>query len=377
MRTSKDEYVAAVRQARKPQYVKDSEAAATGDEDAAAAVASADVETGDAPATPAAPAPVADAAPDKPAEAAPVAPAEPKEPELFKGESLLDPETRKAIRERWEAAQRLTTVEAEAKTAKEQYDRLHGKLAPVQQQLSRMQVEYTRLQQKLNEHESKKTDASTQALSDKINSIRERFPEDAEMWDTTLDQVNAANQRSSSLEEKLSALEQRERLNEERQALTAAHPDWHKKTARVVQTEQGYVVQRTIDTPEAQEMEVWANGMDPYERQVYWPLFGSQRAQDAIALLNRFDHDRAIAKRIAEQANGDAGDNAEPGPSATPAPAALAPDPDPSRRTTAPSATRGQPGQPMSEKKRQLIDAAAFLRNQREAKAKAAVAQRR
>jgi hypothetical protein len=166
-------------------------------------------------------------------------------------------------------------------------------------------------------------------------------------------------------------------LNEERQALTAAHPDWHKKTARVVQTEQGYVVQRTIDTPEAQEMEVWANGMDPYERQVYWPLFGSQRAQDAIALLNRFDHDRAIAKRIAEQANGDAGDNAAPGPSATPAPAALAPDPDPSRRTTAPSATRGQPGQPMSEKKRQLIDAAAFLRNQREAKAKAAVAQRR
>jgi hypothetical protein len=375
---NKTDYLKALTDARKPDPVKLAEAAEAGDEAAADALP---VE----PATPAqdAAATLTDAAatpPQKtastPATAA-TPPAEPKEPELFKGESLLDPETRKAIRERWEAAQRLTTVEAEAKTAKEQYDRLHGKLAPVQQQLSRMQVEYTRLQQKLNEHESKKTDASTQALRDKINSIRERFPEDAEMWDTTLDQVNAANQRSSSLEEKLSALEQRERLNEERQALTAAHPDWHKKTARVVQTEQGYVVQRTIDTPEAQEMEVWANGMDPYERQVYWPLFGSQRAQDAIALLNRFDHDRAIAKRIAEQANGDAGDNAAPGPSATPAPAALAPDPDPSRRTTAPSATRGQPGQPMSEKKRQLIDAAAFLRNQREAKAKAAVAQRR
>jgi hypothetical protein len=369
---NKTDYLKALTEARKPDPVKLQEAADAGDAAAADALP--------LEATPAPAAPVVEAKAPEPAAAAPApaaAPAEPKEPELFKGESLLDPETRKAIRERWEAAQRLTTVEAEAKTAKEQYDRLHGKLAPVQQQLSRMQVEYTRLQQKLNEHESKKTDASTQALRDKINSIRERFPEDAEMWDTTLDQVNAANQRSSSLEEKLSALEQRERLNEERQALTAAHPDWHKKTARVVQTEQGYVVQRTIDTPEAQEMEVWANGMDPYERQVYWPLFGSQRAQDAIALLNRFDHDRAIAKRIAEQANGDAGDNAAPGPSATPAPAALAPDPDPSRRTTAPSATRGQPGQPMSEKKRQLIDAAAFLRNQREAKAKAAVAQRR
>jgi len=377
----KSEYLAHLADARKPQYTKDTEAAAAGDENAAAAVAAADAATGDAPVTPApaAPAaPTAEAAPSAPAPAKPAAePAKPAEPELFKGESLLDPDVRKAIRERWDAAQRLPTVEEEAKRAKEQYDRAQGRIGPVQQQLSRMQLEYTRLQQKLNEHESKKTDASTQALRTRIEAIRQQFPDDAQMWQDTLDQVNAVNQRTQSLEEKQAALEQRERLNEERQALSAAHPEWHKKTARVVQTEQGYVVQRTTDTPEAQELEVWANGMDQYERQVYWPLFGSQRAQDAIALLNRFEHDRAIARQIAEQANGNAGESATPGSPVAPAAAAPTPDPDPSRRTTAPSAPRGQPGQPISEKKQTYLASVAYWRQQREAQAKAAAAQRR
>jgi hypothetical protein len=366
---NKTEYVEALKSVRKP-----------ADAEATPPVEAAPVEPAPA-ATPApearqeaAPAP---AAPKEPAAAA-QAPAPSPEPELFKGESLLDPDVRKAIRERWEAAGRLPTVEEEQRKAVENYNRLHGKLAPTQQQLSRMQVEFVRLQQKLNEHESKKTDASTQDLRKRIDAIRQQFPDDAEMWETTLNQVSAANQRAQTVEEKLSQLEQRERLNEERMQLSAAHPDWHKKTARIVQDESGaQVVRRTVDTPEAQEMEVWANGMDPYERQVYWPLFHSQRAQDAIALLNRFEHDRAIARQIAEQASGQAGASATPGSPVASAPAAPTPDPDPSRRTTAPSATRGQPGQPMSDKKRQLIEAAEFLRRQREAKAKQAVAQRR
>lgn len=379
----KSEYLAHLADARKPQYTKDTEAAAAGDENAAAAVAAADVETGDAPADKAAtsgPEIIAkpEAAPSAPAPTKPAAePAKPAEPELFKGESLLDPDVRKELRAKFEAAQRLPTVEEEAKRAKEQYDRAQGRIGPVQQQLSRMQLEYTRLQQKLNEHESKKTDASTQALRTRIEAIRQQFPDDAQMWQDTLDQVNAVNQRTQSLEEKQAALEQRERLNEERQALSAAHPDWHKKTARIVQTEQGYVVQRTTDTPEAQELEVWANGMDPYERQVYWPLFGSQRAQDAIALLNRFEHDRAIARQIAEQANGGAGESATPGSPVAPAAAAPTPDPDPSRRTTAPSAPRGQPGQPISEKKQTYLASVQYWREQQAAKAKAAASQRR
>ncbi len=372
---NKTEYLAALKDARKP-------ADASADADTVVVETPAEPVAAQAP-----PEPRTESA-DKPA-ATPAEPAAqpaqsvaasaaPGEQELFKGESLLDPETRKQIRERWEAAARLPTVEEEQRKAVENYNRLHGKLAPTQQQLSRMQVEFVRLQQKLNEHESKKTDASTQDLRKRIDAIRQQFPDDAEMWETTLNQVSAANQRAQTVEEKLSQLEQRERLNEERMQLAAAHPDWHKKTARIVQDESGaQVVRRTVDTPEAQEMEVWANGMDPYERQVYWPLFHSQRAQDAIALLNRFEHDRAIARQIAEQASGQAGASAAPGSPVASAPAAPTPDPDPSRRTTAPSATRGQPGQPMSDKKRQLIEAAEFLRRQREAKAKAAVAQRR
>lgn len=366
---NKTEYVEAVRAARKP----------------AEQPAEPVVEAEAAPAEPAAP-PAPEPTAAKPAEPAPAAappapapaPAAPAEPELFKGESLLDPEVRKQIRERYEAAARLPTVEEEQRKAVENYNRLHGKLAPTQQQLSRAQIELTQLQQKLNQHESKRTDATTQALRDRIAAIRQQFPDDAQMWDDTLNQVAAANQRAQAVEEKLSQLEQRERLNEERMTLSAAHPNWHKMTARVVQDESGnQVVRRTVDTPEGLEMEAWANGMDPYERQVYWPLLHSARAQDAIALLNRFEHDRAIARQIAEQANG-GGEQATTSPPVAPAPAAPTPDPDPSRRTTAPSAAlRGSPGQPMSEKKQQLIAAAEFLRKQREAKAKAAVSQRR
>ena len=322
------------------------------------------------------------AAPKSPAAPAAVSSA-PAEPELFPGEAALPADVRKQIREQFDAAKRAKDLEQEAKKARDDFNALHGKLAPTQQNLSKLQVEVARLQQELNKHKTSQTDATSASLRKRIEEMKAQFPEDAQMWEGVLGAVDSANQRAAALEKAQQELRQREFINEQLSELTSVHPDWRKKRAAVFgDAQNGYVVQPVVDTPEAKELAVWANALDPYERQTLWPLFTSSRAADAVYLLNRFEHDRALAL---QQANGQAApeqQQATQAPDGGPARAALAPDPDPSRRTTAPSTTpssAGGPraGQPVSDKHAAYLQATKAWEAMREERAKRARTVRR
>lgn len=308
------------------------------------------------PETSQAPAPVVEA----PVAATPAAPVTPAEVELFPGYNALPDETKKSIAERWKQAEEAKAARDELERKNREFNMLHQRLAPTQQQLSKQQLEVARLQQQLNEFKANTAKTANSALRQRIDAMKEQFPEDAAMWESTLAEIEAAKTQNSSIDEKLQRLEQREYLNEQKLALTSVHPDWQKMTARVRPDENGnMVVQRTVDTPEAQELEVWANNLDPYERNTIWPLFKSSNAADAIYVLNRFKQDQAIARILAGQTQQGQETAAPPAAQTAPAPA---PDPDPSRRTTAqPSRAAGQP---MSDKKREVIAAAEFLRKQ-------------
>lgn len=337
-----------------------------------------EVATDEAPAAPAAPAetqaelkleqpkaeaPVVEAkAPAAPAPSAetPAAPVAPAADELFPGFNALPEDRRKEITERWKLADEAKAAREELAKKQHEFSQLHNRLAPTQQQLSRQQLENAKLQKELNEFRANTAKTANSALRARIDAMKDQFPDDAAMWESTLAEVEAAKSGFATIDEKLQNLERREYLNEQKMALSSVHPDWQKKTARVVQDESGnYVVRRTVDTPEAQELEVWANNLDPYERNTIWPLFKSSNASDAIYVLNRFEQDRAIARILAGQTQQNQETTAPP---AAQAPAPV-PDPDPSRRTTAPAASRPA-GQPMSDKKRELIAATELLRKQ-------------
>lgn len=307
--------------------------------------------------------------------AAPAPAAPPAEPELFKGESLLDPEVRKQIREQFESAKKASTLEAEQQRAREEYNRLHGKLAPTQQQLAQMQVANTQLQQELNKLKAKSGDAQSAALRQRIEAMKAQFPEDAQMWEGVLNGVESANQQSSELREMLQKQQQQQFINDQKAELSRAHPNWQSMQARVAQgTDGSFAVQPVIDTPDAREFSVWANALDPYERNTLWPLLNSARASDAIYLLNRFEHDRNLARQHSNAA-APVQQQQQQVPSASPAVAALAPDPDPSRRTTAPSTTPAvssgpRPGQPVSDKHAEFLKGAAYWKELQEQRSK-------
>lgn len=306
--------------------------------------------------------------------AAPAAAAPPAEPELFKGESLLDPEVRKQIREQFDAAKKASELQAEQQRAREEYNRLHGRLAPTQQQLAQMQVANTQLQQELNKLKAKSGDAQSAALRQRIEAMKAQFPEDAAMWEGLANQVDAANNQAAELRENFQKQQQREYLNEQKAELSRAHPNWQNMQARVSQgTDGSYAVQPVIDTPDAREFSVWANSLDPYERHTLWPLLNSARAADAIYLLNRFEHDRNLARQQFSAAA--PVQQQQQVPPASPAVAALAPDPDPSRRTTAPSTTPSvsagpRPGQPVSDKHAEFLKGAAYWKELQEQRSK-------
>jgi hypothetical protein len=299
--------------------------------------------------------------PAAPEPAAPVAaaPAAPAEPELFPGYSALPEDRRKEIAERWRLADEAKAKAEEAERLRREFSASQNRLVPTQQQVRQQQLEIARLQQQVNAFNDSSAKTANADLRKRIEDMRAQFPDDAAMWSATLSEAEAAKSAAARLEEKLQRLEQRADMNEQVRELTEAHPDWRKKTARVVQTEQGYAVQRTVDTPEAHEMEVWANALDPHERNMIWPLLSSQKASDAVYVLNRFEQDRTLARQLV-QAQAGATQDSPTAPAHVAAPVA---DPDPTRRTTAPAAQRPA-GQPMSDKKRDLIAATDLLRKQ-------------
>lgn len=285
------------------------------------------------------------------------------EPELFPGENLLAPEARAQIRAQFEAAKRATTLEDDLKKLRHEYNLVHGRVAPTQQLLSKAQVETQALRAEVSKLKAAQTTGTTGDIRKRIEAMKAQFPEDAQMWEGMLATVEQADQRAAQVDERLQKLQQREEINEQLTELTQAHPDWRKRKSAITQDAQAnYVVQPLVDTPEAREFSVWANGLGPYERQVLWPLLGSSRAADAIYLLDRFEHDKAVAleyvKSQAPASQQQQVTTATPPASAASVPV---PDPDPSRRTTAPStaarAAASAARQPVSEKHAEFLQA--------------------
>ena len=318
-------------------------------EDYLAGLKALEVSADDATPAPATPDPAAAPAPaPAPADAsAAPAPAPAPATEPFPGWNLLPEETRKSIAEKIESAAALETRLREAEQVRQQRERefmqSQARLEPVQQQLSRLQTEHAKL---LKQQQQRKPAANPE-LERKMAEFEKDYPTEAAlMRDILAASTDGARAETEALREEIDKLRggveqttaQRER-DLQLAILTSKHPDW----------KEAYY---------SQEFEVWYNALDPAQRNYMSFLRRQTDAQSSIALLDNFKADLAAARALSQQ-------NAAPSP---PAPSAAAPtpvpDPDPSRRSTAPVTPAGQP---MSEKKRQFIEASRYFEEQRKA----------
>jgi hypothetical protein len=276
-----------------------------------------------------------DAAPTPtPAPAAAPAPA-PAPAELFPGFNALPEETKKQVRAAYDAR---AAAEQRAAELDRQYKQLHGKTAPLQSAQSKLLAEHTRLQQEVQKLRAASTTDTGKALRTRIAEIRKQFPEDADMFEAVLNEAasarDAANKIREEFEGRISRIDGRMRLNDEIAQVAAAHPDMGKlKTA--FDTPSGQFVPKT-DTQEARDLCLWANSLDPVDREIIHPRLYSTKAADVIYALNRFKQDRAWAEAVRAQA--DPG-NAQPGNAAPQKPALPEVDPDPKRRASPPAHT--------------------------------------
>lgn len=318
------------------------------------------------PATPATPAPAEPVAP-----AAPVATAPPVEPELFPGFASIPPEIQASIKEKFRLAEEAKAKDEEARRVQREFMLSQQRLAPMQQQLSKAQTQAAELARQVEELRTARATGNAADVKARLDSMRESFPDDAALFEAALQRAADAEARAAAVEGRFGTLEQRLQIESQLRELTDAHPDWKNKRIGVIDDEHGQkVFRKTVDTPDAAEMEVWANALDPYDKQIIQNCILSLNARDTIYALNRFEHDRAVAKVLAAQ-NASGVPSPSPGSTAAP-PAALptpAADPNPQQRITAPPRAAGQP---VSEKKRELIEAARYLREQESAKAKRA-----
>ena len=299
-------------------------------------------------------------------EAAPVAVAE-ADPvdtaigELIPGYSALADDKKKSIREKWEAAARVDSLAQEKAKVEHDLRTTQNRVGPQERQLHQLQQELARATDEAAKLRGTQSATANTQLRQKIDAIRDQFPDDAALFDGTLAEAQDARKYAAGIEEKLKKLENQLFMQTQLQELSRMHPDFEKKRAALFKDETtgALFVRRTVETPEARELEVWANALDPYERNMIWPLFKSNRAQDAGYILNRFEQDRALAHQYNEGQNG----HVEPqAVTASPARAAPVADPDPSRRTTAPSLKTA--GQPQSEQKTKYLASIELARKQ-------------
>jgi hypothetical protein len=264
--------------------------------------------------------------------------AEPVAAEPFKGWNLLDEETRKSLEERWT---REAKLEEDFKRQQKEYAQSQSRLAPTQQQLAKLQADYSKAQKQLREHESKHQNSLSEEAKRRLEQFKKQYPDESEMLEILTNQAykeaEAARKDAEATRKKLEAIEQRQNIGDQLRVLSDAHPDWKQARGSL-------------------EFETWYGALDPYARELIGTRLHSNDARDAIYVLNEFKRDLAWAQTLRTAPSSE-----QPRSSAAqPTTATPVADPDPSRRTTAPVTA----GQPISDKKRQLIEAAAFLRKQ-------------
>lgn len=283
------------------------------------------------------------------AEAAPVVAAT----ELFPGFNNLDPELQKTIAARYAAADEVEKSRREKAEFEQRLRQAQDRVGPTQQQLAKVQADFSKLQQQVNDGKVAQSNQSRDALLAKINELRDKFPEDASMWDAMRAEAIEARETAEATKREVAALRSERAIEAEVAKLNRADPEWQNKRAKIVVEDGRQVVRAAVETEDAKELEVWANALDPYERQLLWPMLGSRSADDAIYFLKRFEQDRAQARASALAGNDQhAVNQTEAAPLAQRAnPVA---DPDPSRRATAPSVSKTA-GQPMTDKKREFL----------------------
>jgi hypothetical protein len=283
------------------------------------------------------PAPVVEATP-------PVTP----EPEAFPGANLLPEDTRKAITERMQQAE---SLRADLERANFEKKQLADRVGPTQQQNARLQAEHAQAVKKLKEIEARGVNAKTR---EQLEAYKAQFPDEGALLENlTLEQQRAREELQTQIEQQKAHIEnmrqQFDGLNSERQKqqmvqqeraiLSQAHPDWP-------------------DAVKSQEFQIWRDNLPEEDKAHYLPLLQSLKASDNIHVLNSFKRDLEFANVLRAQ-------NATPTHVAPPARRAdPTPDPDPVRRTTAPSSPAGQPNaDPRS--KEAFIETAEYLKRMR------------
>ncbi len=273
-----------------------------------------------------------------PAPAAAPAPTPAPAAELFPGFNGLPEDTRKAIQAKYEEAE---SAKRQAADLDRQYKQLHGKTAPLQSAQAKLLADYTRTQQELAKLKKANDVTGGKALRDRIAAMRENFPDDAEVFLGVLNEAQEARADASRLKEelegKLANIQNRMHFNDAVAEVARAHPDWTTlKTAFDVPT-QSFVPK--VNTPEAHELCLWANNLDPMERAIIHPRLYSTNASDVIYALNRFKHDKSWAEAIkASQGNVQTAPPSAGTPAPSPSRATLPEvDPDPKRRASPPA----------------------------------------
>lgn len=336
-----------------------------------------------------------------PSEGAPApAPAGPAHGEPFAGFNQLDKATQDALTARFAEADRQLNetrrlAEERENTLRQRERELHqatSRLAPTQQAAARLQREHEQMQARLRQFEAARPKSGlTPQLKARLDSMRQQYPEDAALFDTAFGEAEAARVAAEEAAKTLQTLQQQTYLTEQKRLVSDEHPGWEKmvRTAEFqgwmgsLDPREQSLMANLYNSPKAEDASyvltryrsdttfndpafaVWLNALDQASRD----SVTNTRRQNPMQVIGWFERDMAqasvLARTSASVPTGSAPPVSTPAHAAPPTPTP-APDLDPTRRTTASSAS-STTGQPMSDRKREYIAAAEWLDSQRKA----------
>lgn len=218
---------------------------------------------------------------------------EQSEPEWWKS---LDDDAKKEIQ------QTFSQQEQQLQRMQQQYNSLHGKVAPTQRELEKARKEYAALEKRLQAYENAPSSLEELEKSEAFKNLLEDAPEDADALKKAVSLL--VSQREEDARAKLESTERA--LVEEREARTQrelnrlqqAHPDW----------------QPAI---QSNEFTVWRNALPQDQQQTVKQMLASPYADENIEVLNAFKRDLQAA-RGSTQTTGDKPQGSQPSQKTTP-----------------------------------------------------------
>lgn len=168
----------------------------------------------------------------------------------------------------------------------QQYNALHGRVAPAQRQLAELTRERDELKKQMEAHQNAPSSLEELEKSKVFKDIAEDFPEDAKALREQVSGVvaNAVQNATAKLEEDQRALQtERETWTQrEIQRLEQAHPDWDQAV-------------------KSREFAYWRSALSPEHQQQVAQMLASPFAEENVQVLNAFKSDLQAAQQGSTQ----------------------------------------------------------------------------